>query len=85
MAAAVPVETAVEDRVQRRRRGGVGRSVEHMVELVRVFLPDVTERDARKAARQRRIEAHGNASPYSIAVHATHSASAVGTAARITP
>ena len=48
MAATVPVEAAVKDRVQRPRRLHVVRPGHHMVELVRPFARDVPQRQPRK-------------------------------------
>ena len=45
MDAGVPVEAAVEHRVQLGRRPRLGAG-QHMVELVRIFAGDVAERDA---------------------------------------
>src|SRR6185437_6385201 len=46
VAGRVPVEAAVEDRVQRARTGEVARSGQHLIQLVRVLAPDMAERDA---------------------------------------
>jgi hypothetical protein len=62
MDAAVPVEAAVEDRMELARRPSVLIAEQHMVELVRIFLGDVAQRDAGELARQLSIELHRNAS-----------------------
>ena len=62
--AGVPVVAAVERRVQRARRGRVGRRRQHVVELVREFALDVGERQRGEACREREVERgrrHGRA------------------------
>ena len=53
----VPVEAAVERRRQLARRPGVGVGVHHVGDLVRVLPVDAVEREARKAAGRRFVEA----------------------------
>ncbi len=86
--AAVPVEAAEEDRVQHMRRQRILVRPEHMVELVRIFLPHMAERDAGEACRRICIEAettHRKAAKYRIRMFAASNGSAVGICARITP
>ena len=59
--ARVPVEAAVERRMQRARRTRVVGAGEHVVELVRVLAHDVGERDAREARARVGIEGSGMA------------------------
>ena len=54
--AAVPVETAEEDRVERARRQRVLVADQHMIELVRIFLRHMAERDARDARGEVGVE-----------------------------
>ena len=84
----MPVEASEEDRVQDVRRKRVLVRPEHMVELVRIFLPHMAERDPGEARRRVRIEAErliGRPAKYRIRMLAASNGSAVGICARITP
>ncbi len=59
MDAGVPVEAAVEDRVQDAGRQEVVRPRDDVVELVRVFALDMAEGDAGEGRGLAKTQAHG--------------------------
>jgi hypothetical protein len=59
--AAVPIETAKEDRVKLSWRKRVLNAEEHMVELVRIFFRDVPQRDPRQVRGKTCVQLHRNA------------------------
>src|SRR5438874_9498891 len=93
MHARVPVEAAVEQRVQRLRSEHILRPAHHVIELVRIFPRHVRQREpgerGRDLGRERRGYIHGgahrrNTSRYMSSVFVARSRSAVGTWALIT-
>ena len=52
MDAGMPVIAAVEDRMQLARRAGILRSGKRVIDIVRIFTPDMAERDVREARSQ---------------------------------
>ncbi len=52
----MPVEAAVEARVQDARRYGVGRTLEQVLRVIRILAADIGERAARERVRDRRVE-----------------------------
>ena len=60
MDAAVPVETAVEDRVERPGPERIGVARQHMIELVRIFAAHMAERDPGH------LRSHGLIEPHSM-------------------
>src|SRR5262249_28360854 len=84
--AGVPVEAAVEDRMQLARPAHVVRAFQHMVQLVGIFPLHVAEGDAGEPFGQSGCEdgGHRKASRYISDVFTASSTRAVGSWARIT-
>ncbi len=85
MDAAVPVEAPEEDRVKHARRLCILIVQQDMVELVRIFLCDVAERDPRKSLGKLLVQSHRNPAHQMIRILSASSGSAVATCALTTP
>src|SRR3546814_19620457 len=82
----VPIESAVEDRMQRTRALHIRRAGHDMVELVRIFATHMPERNAREVRGEfgGHGGAHRNASTVISAMFAASMISAVGACTLIT-
>src|SRR5262249_24892871 len=86
--ARVPVEAPIEDRMERARCLKIGFPLEHVIELVRVLVRDVSERDASERGSIDVGEANAhrwNTRRYMRTVLPSRSKRAVGACARMTP
>ena len=84
MDAAMPVETAMEDRVQAVGRDQVARPGQDQVELERPSLSQMPERQGGEPLCGRLVERHANPMKYSSAILKPSSGIAVGACARMT-